>query len=413
MPDRRVLERIDGWQAAGLIDGDTAERLRADEAARSEDGQPLSDPGAPAAPAGGGIPSLIGSIFGPAPSVTEVFAYIGAGFLVVAWHVLIGPLFAPQYTDDGLVSRSPLGAVLEWGVPVVVLAIVGWAFSAGDAVRRRAAGLAFAIATLHVWGGTNAVLPFDLGYQDGNAVATVAAAAAAVIFRWRYAALATQATLLAAVAAFGLAAYATLGARLFPFSDFGEPSGDPKVQAILTTAWWLLVALGFAGLAWREVRAIAAAPDPAAAAAADRRANLSRFAAGLTAVLGTAFGLAFGDRFRAGALEPAIGDVAVLIECGVLVWLAGRRGPAYLYPAAIGVIIALSHLNAVYLAEETGMGIALLVEGAILLGAGFIADRFRRAITPPPSGTGLVQLHGTDPADAVEVIDLPSAPSAS
>lgn len=421
MADRRVIERIEAWQAAGLIDAATAARLRAAEADRpAEDGADGAAPGVvegvarldgAAATAGGGIPSLMGSIFGPAPSITEAFAYIGAGFLVVAWHILVGPLFPQQFAGE-FATPNTAGAAVEWGVPALVLGIVGFAFSAGTVARRRAAGVAFAVATLHVWGGVNAAMPYDVAFQDRNVVPTVATVAGALLFRWRYAALATQTTLLAAIGAFGVAAYATLGARLFPVTDIGEATGDPKVRAITMTAWWLIVALAFAGLALREVRARARASSREAAAGAERRANVSRFAAGLTAVLGTFAGLSLGDRFAPGALEPAVGDVLVLLECGFLVWLAARRGSAYLYPAAIGVIVALSHLNAVYLAEQSGVGVGLLVEGAILLGAGFIADRVRRTFAPPPPGTGLVQLHGTDPAEAAEVVDLPAGGSA-
>lgn len=297
-------------------------------------------------------------------------------------------------------------------MPFLVLAFIGWRFVEADARRRRAAGVAFAVATVHAWSGVNAVLPFDMDPYVRNVQATLVAVIAARVFRWRYAALATHATLLAAIAGFAVAAWATLGSALFPATDLGEATGDPKLKAVLTTAWWLLVALGFAGLAYREVLAQRRASDAEAFAGAQRRANLTRFAAGLTAVLGTAVGLAFGDRFQPGTLEPAIGDVVVLIESGVLVWLAGRRGAAYLYPAAIGVIVALSHLNAVYLAEATGTGLALLVEGIILLGAGFYADRARRTLGgSAPSGP--IDLDGPGPGDRAELIELPQAPRAS
>jgi hypothetical protein len=423
MPDQRVLERIDAWQAAGLIDAATAERLRADESSRDAPGQAAEDEATAPAQVGSGIPSFVGSIFGPAPTITEVFAYIGGAFVLVAWHQLVATLVQPSYwsevtgptggatIDVGLQPSYGLLA-LEWGVPFLVLAFIGWRFVEGDARRRRAAGVAFAVATVHAWSGVNAVLPFDMDFTLRSSAATLTAVAAAAFFRRRYAALATQAALIAAIAGFGLAAWAALASALFPMTDFGEATGDPKLKAVLTTAWWLLIALGFAGLAYREVLAQRRASDAEAFAAAERRANLTRFAAGLTAVLGTAVGLAFGDRFQPGTLEPAIGDVVVLIESGVLVWLAGRRGAAYLYPAAIGVIVALSHLNAVYLAEATGTGVALLVEGIILLGAGFYADRARRTLGgSAPSGP--IDLDGPGPGDRAELIELPQAPRAS
>src|SRR4029079_2606019 len=176
----------------------------------------------------------------------------------------------------------------------------------GDARRRRAAGVAFAVATVHAWSGVNAVLPFDMDFTLRSSAATLTAVAAAAFFRRRYAALATQAALIAVIAGFGLAAWAALASALFPMTDFGEATGDPKLKAVLTTAWWLLIALGFAGLAYREVLAQRRASAADGFADAERRANLTRFAAGLTAVLGTAVGLAFGARFQPGTLEPAI-----------------------------------------------------------------------------------------------------------
>ena len=86
-------------------------------------------------------------------------------------------------------------------------------------------------------------------------------------------------------------------------------------------------------------------------------------------------------------LEPWIGDLIVGVVVAVLVERAIRRdATAYIIPAAIGLIAALSDLNFRYLTGSTELG--LLLEGAILLAVGFAADRVRRRLhhRAPPIG---------------------------
>ena len=78
-----VLERIAGWESAGLIDAATAERLRAAEIASD------AHDGPPAAPSRAGVAS---SFFGPPVSIVEAFSYLGVAFVLAAWSVLIGRL---------------------------------------------------------------------------------------------------------------------------------------------------------------------------------------------------------------------------------------------------------------------------------------------------------------------------------
>ncbi|MBI3752189.1 MAG: hypothetical protein HY263_11115 [Chloroflexi bacterium] len=389
MADQRVLDRITAWQAAGLIDGVTADRLRIAEASVPVDAaMGTAEAGLAAGGANAGVTSMIGSIFGPSPAVSELFAYLGAGFVLAAWHVLVASWRSPIYASDGF-SRTPdyLAIALEWGIPVVVLGVIGWVLARSGDRQRRAAGVLFAAATIQVYGAIlQGVQDVDFRWQ--MVLATAGTAVAAAVFRLRYASLVTQATLLSALLLLASAAIGWLEVQIFgaPAERYGRGPGDPLLHELLGAAWWLGWAIAFGVLAWRETRAAAwpaRSPDlreTGEGAAARRRADLTRFAAGMTAVGGVASSLAFGDRFNPDVLAPWIGDLAVLGVSAVLLALAARAAPAYLYPAALGVIIALTSLNTVYVAEQTGIGIALLVEGVILLGAGFAADRLRRRL---------------------------------
>lgn len=386
MPDQRVLDRITAWQAAGLIDGVTADRLRIAEASTGPDAATTDAEGhGPGGLEETGRPSVIGSVFGPSPTVSEVFAYLGAGFVVAAWHVLVSSWRPTIYTNDSF-GPTPdyLRIALEWGVPIVVLAVIGWVLARSGERQRRAAGVLFAVATIHVYGAVGQ-LAQDVGdYRLPGVLAAAGATVAAALFRLRHAGLVTQATLIAAFVGLAGTALPWLEVQVFgqPLYRYGAPVGDPMVRQLLGAAWWIGAAIVLGLLAWREARS-AAAPDRPGdeRAAGRRRADLTRFAAGMTAVGGAASALAFGDRFTPGVLEPWIGDLVVLGISAVLLALAARAAPAYLYPAALGVIVALTSLNTVYVAEQTGVGIALLLEGLILLGAGFAADRVRRRLT--------------------------------
>jgi hypothetical protein len=99
-------------------------------------------------------------------------------------------------------------------------------------------------------------------------------------------------------------------------------------------------------------------------------------------------------------LEPIVGDIAILAVSGVLLERAFRReASAYLYPAGLGVIVALTDLNASYLARATSTEVGLLVEGVILLVAGFAVDRLRRRVGGGRGGSGPLSAD-TEPAPA-------------
>ena len=90
--------------------------------------------------------------------------------------------------------------------------------------------------------------------------------------------------------------------------------------------------------------------------------------------------------------------VALLAISGVFGVLAQRtRSGAFVYPAALGVLIALTNLNAAYVADESGLGLALLLEGAALIVVGVLAERARRLLVrdgseaeaPPPATSAM------------------------
>src|SRR3990172_4831559 len=88
-----------------------------------------------------------------------------------------------------------------------------------------------------------------------------------------------------------------------------------------------------------------------------------------------------------GMLEAWHAELATALVSLVILALAIRRGAtAYLYPAALGIVIALTHLNSWYVADQVGAGVALLVEGIVLLLGGLGAQRLRRQMVAREAG---------------------------
>jgi hypothetical protein len=78
-------------------------------------------------------------------------------------------------------------------------------------------------------------------------------------------------------------------------------------------------------------------------------------------------------------LEPWIGDLALIVLALILVERAFRRGAnAFVYAAALALVIALTDFNFSYLSDSTEVG--LLIEGLILLAAGFAVSKLRQRI---------------------------------
>jgi hypothetical protein len=385
MADQRVLTRIAAWEAAGTIDAATAERLRAAEADQPDEA-PAEAAIAAAPPSARLVPSAISAFFGPAVSIIEVFAYLGSGFVLVAWHTLTRNLFPPFDEPQGI----PFGAIaVEWLGPALILVALAWFLLHRSERERRAAGVAFGVATTHVFAGVialNGYLTVDFG--DLAVIAAAAGSVAALVFRLIGPSVLTQAGLLVSLAALAQVSLSWLDRHVFPVQTgaFGEPvSGGGVMRPVLTIAYWVAVAIVFGLIARRERNraAVLAKAGDRAAGPASRRTSVTRFAAGLTVIFGTTLG-AFLYAGNGRVLPVIAGDLTILVAAGVLLYIAIRFGSsAYLYPAALGIIIALTDLNSTYIAEQTGTGVAFLIEGVILIGAGFAADRIRRRLAAP------------------------------
>jgi len=380
----QVLERIAAWEAAGLIDAATAGKLRLAEIARPADWPgSVEPPAAPQASRRRG-PSSVAAIFGPGVTIGEMFAYLGGAFLLGAFESFVVRLAS---TAENPSLPIAVGAM----VAATALAGLGVGLMRGDARRRRAAGVMFALAVLHAGaagtalaGGANVEWPL-IGVVGAGIAMLVA-----IAVRLVHGALLTQFALLSSITCFALLLLTWLETAVFPgptFDSVGQSIDpnrpNPLLLVVISGAWWLglAVVIGFMGL--RE--ADGADEDPAAG----RRASLTRFWAGLVAVIGLATSVTRSDYtadFSAyvRVVEPWIGELAILALAAILVERAFRRDAStFVYAAALALIVALTDFNFTYLSTEGDSGtneIGLLIEGVILLGAGVAADRLRRRI---------------------------------
>ena len=395
MAASRVLERIDAWLAAGLIDEATAERLRAAETAAAPDARPDNPLQAASA------------MFGPPVTIVELFGYVGAGFLLAAWHVL-----APD--NDFSEAPNVVDQSIRWLVPAVAFVVIGLIARSGSPQLGRAAGVAFAIATIHAYGLFEGIL--RPGYIDPAEVAVAGLTALpALAFRRLHPSVLTQLTLVGALLLLAGVAFRWLSGVVFGVDTFERTPSETTATALMTMAWWLAwaVGLGLLGrLEWRIGDDAPPSRNPDEDARA-RRGRVTRLIAGLTAVFAvTAGAMVSGNEGR--ALPAWLGDLAILAVSGILLALAIRFGSlAYLLPAALGLIVALTDLNSQYVVERTGVGAALVVEGLILIGAGLVAERLRRAMARrrmAPGGEPPI----APPSGEAPVADAPTAePGAS
>lgn len=377
-----VIRRIEAWEATGLIDAATAERLRKAEATATAT--------ATASVPGSGAVEPAQATAGRAPGVTavELFVYLGAAFVLGAWYALIGSTV--QYGEDtsAMFGVAGLIAALALGLTGVVLA-------RRDARFRRAAGFAFLAALPNLGAGiflvAGTVHAETYGDAPTNAlVATVVVLLAAVAARQFLPALATQLGLALSSAAAGLAGMLWFGATLFPRGavDYEPPALSATAataRVALAMAWWWVVALAMALLL------VVLDPEPRTPG----RTRLGRIAAGTAAILGTAWAVIMRHDWNAApgladepVLEPFLGAAILLAVSGLLLWLSVRRSSiGYLWPGGLGVFIALTWLNAEYLAVESGLWIALLVEAVVLFGVAFGVNRMGRRLRPAQVGT--------------------------
>ena len=191
----QVLDRIAAWEAAGLIDAATSERLRAAEAAQSS--HETGDMRAPdaAAPARRG-PSSVASISGPGITIGEMFAYLGGAFLLGAYETFV-------FRAAGSVDRGSLTITVGMMVAALALTLCGVVLRTGDARRRRAAGVVLALAVLHVGAAVAAGAEgAGFGWPAIGVIAGAVATLAAFGYRVLHPSLLTQVALLASLTSF-------------------------------------------------------------------------------------------------------------------------------------------------------------------------------------------------------------------
>jgi hypothetical protein len=375
-----VIERIAGWQDAGLIDVATADRLRAAEAARDPDTSPtVVERAAPARASEAGRARGPGSFFGPTPTITEMFVYLGGAFFIAAYSAFLARIAGTANRDAIMTAGSLLGTG--------VLVALGLWLAGGDARRRRAGGVLLLVA-VNAAAVTAGFLFQLLGWSSGSVMTAVIALVAlvvAIFARRMVPAVTTQVGLLGGVTVFG----ATLMAVIRDLLD-GTINGVPTTGAIESFQPRigdvgrdvLLPALGWGAIAV-IVGLIGLAEGRSGRAAAQHRAGITRLWAGLVAVGGvaaavTTTGFRGADDYGR-VLEPWIADLVILAVAAVIVERAFRRdAAAFVIPAAIGLVTALTDFNFSYLADSTDVG--LVSEGVILLGVGYAADRLRRRL---------------------------------
>ena len=317
-------------------------------------------------------------MFGPSVTVAEVFGYLGGGFLVAAWGAFMATTAGTM--GDPEMTLGVLG-LLAAGV----LTAVALRLRMGDARQSRSAGVILLVALGFVSSAALALLSGSaVAWPLAGVIASGVVLLIAVVYRLLHPSALTQVGILASLTALAAAVLVWLQETIFPvdFSDAGtatQSGPDPIILVIAAAAWWLAIAvvMGLLGLA--EARGSGNPADPTAAS----RAAITRFWAGLVAVIGLASAVsqsaptADGDFGR--VLEPIIGDIALIILSAVLVERAFRRdATSYIYAAALGLMVALTDFNLSYLADSTAAG--LTVEGLILLGVGLGADRLRKRV---------------------------------
>ena len=131
-----AIEHIAGWEAAGLIDRETADRLRA-----------ASDPTAvrntPTATMTAHPRSAAAALFGPSVTISEVFAYLGGAFLLAAWSSFMSRTSGPNGEPSVVLGAM---ALLAAGV----LGVIGLRLMGGGERASRASGVAFLLVSTYV-----------------------------------------------------------------------------------------------------------------------------------------------------------------------------------------------------------------------------------------------------------------------
>jgi hypothetical protein len=405
-----ALDHIAGWEAAGLIDRPTADRLRAagDPAAGHDSAASGTSEAAEMRETAAPPRSAVSAMFGPSVTISEVFAYLGGAFLLAAWSSFMTRANGPTGDPGVLVGAMSLAAA-------GVLGVMGLALRGGSERMSRAAGVAFLLvasyAAVAAAAFSNAA---GLEWPLTGVVASAVGLATALALRVFHPSVLTQVGVLSWLTALAGSTLSWLQVTLFP-EEFSPVTGlptaagpDPLILVAATAVWWLVTAVAIALIGLREAQIADRDADPGAG----RRAAISRFWAGILAVIGLASAVtrsaAFADGEYGRVVEPWIGDLAMLVLAAILVERAFRRdATSFIYAAALALMIALSDFNLTYLSDTTEA--ALLIEGLILLAVGFAADRLRRRIRDgaPPAEPPTVT-----PTEEPRPIEAEPAPSA-
>lgn len=394
------------WEAAGLIDHETADRLRAGSLDEATAEEPSTTPAIVGEVVTTRPIGAAGSWFGPGVTIPEVFAYLGVGFLVGAYNAALAK------AASGVDSTMTLA--VGWIIGAVILIVIGAAIRTIDARASRGAGVLLLAGLLFAAAGFAAVAQAQaVDWTTGAVIVGVSASLVGLGLRWLHPAVLTQVSLLWAMTGTAAAGIVWVEATYFPSTDVGlgptTTGPDPLLLVLGSAAWWLVVAVILALIGLRESRVARRTDD----AAAGRRAAISRFWAGFVAVVGLASAVTM-SHFEpltyeyVRTLAPWIGDLGLLILAVVLIERAFRRdATSFIYAAALGLIIALTDFNVSYLSNSTEG--ALLIEGLILLGVGYAADRLRRQVGGGAAGAPQAPLP-TELAGPPEAI-APHAPT--
>ena len=230
MDEQALLDRIDRWQAAGLIDAATGDRLRAAEAARPAGLAPAPSPtpaiAAPPPASSIGSTATATAVFGPSVSVVEMFAYLGTAFLLAA----VAAFFA-RISSGSDHAEAILGAGA--GVEAIALAAIGLVLRGGTPRRRRAAGIAFLAAVVAVGAAVNLLAGTIV--LDGLVVAILStglALAVAVALRLVLPAVTTELAVLGTITALSSSLLVWIEAVVAPPPTFDNglvtpPAVDP------------------------------------------------------------------------------------------------------------------------------------------------------------------------------------------
>ena len=313
-----VEEHLGRWVEGGVIDEAAAGRIRRFEAAREKAERGSGD---------------------ERPTVLEALLYLG----VVVLGVGIFALIAQQWDELESWAR-----VIATSVPVALLLLAGLAMRASDEPALRRGGQVAWLVAVAMFAGALAVIINEYGPDsrsgddDRNALLMIAAGTVALsLVLWVASATHPQ-----VVAVAGSLVFLAQALGNWP-DDFSEP-----------VAGSLLLAMGAAGLALGEGRWLTP------------RASV-RFAFAALAIAGP-FQAGFG-----GERETAFELLTFVVAAGVLALGVVRGSFSLVVVAILGTFAALVTFIFEHFEEQLGAPVALMLSGALLVGAVLVLATFR------------------------------------